>query len=109
MIRVINRNFADKTLISIGINIMSPNLLGNPYRLGKDGDRVQVARLHKRYLWNEIKRNTAIAKELWRLARLHKLGGEVIFVCCCKPHPCHGDNLAAAVRWMAEQLDETPS
>lgn len=55
---------------------------GNPYILGKDGDRQEVVELYKDYLQNR--------KDL--LSQVHELKGKKLG-CYCKPQACHGDIL----------------
>lgn len=56
---------------------------GNPFKLGKDGDRDEVIALYREYLLNR--------PDL--LAALPELRGKTL-VCWCKPLTCHGDVLA---------------
>jgi hypothetical protein len=66
------------------VNIMRPGPWGNPFVIGRDGDRAEV--IAKYSAW--IMRQPAL------MARLGELRGRVLG-CCCKPEPCHGDVLAA--------------
>ena len=55
---------------------------GNPFRIGPDGTRAQVIKLH--YEW--------ILNQKLLLADLLELDGKVLG-CWCSPRPCHGDTL----------------
>jgi hypothetical protein len=55
---------------------------GNPFVIGKDGDREIVIKKYKEYLLSN--------KEL--LESLKELEGKVLG-CYCKPYGCHGDVL----------------
>lgn len=55
---------------------------GNPFVIGKDGDREVVIKKYKEYLLSN--------KEL--LESLKELEGKVLG-CYCKPYGCHGDVL----------------
>ena len=55
---------------------------GNPFVIGKDGDREVVIKKYKEYLLGN--------KEL--LESLKELEGKVLG-CYCKPYGCHGDVL----------------
>ena len=57
---------------------------GNPYLIGRDGDRAQVIARYAAYLRTR--------PDL--LARIGELRGKVLG-CWCRPEPCHGDVLAA--------------
>lgn len=56
---------------------------GNPFRIGRDGDRVEVLRKYRRYLEKH--------PELIEKAR-RELTGKTLG-CFCKPQACHGDIL----------------
>ena len=65
-----------------------PSKWGNPFVIGKDGDREEVIALYRKYLWE--------SKDL--LACLPELIDKNL-VCYCSPDPCHGEVLARAVKW----------
>lgn len=56
--------------------------MGNPFEIGKDGDRKEVIEKYRQYILNK--------PEL--MNSLHELKGKVL-ACWCKPLPCHGDIL----------------
>lgn len=56
---------------------------GNPFVIGKDGDRAQVIAKYEEHL--------LASPEL--LAALPELKGKIL-MCYCKPAACHGDVLA---------------
>jgi len=66
------------------IYIGRPSKWGNPFIIGKDGDREEVIEKYK--IWLVYKSN--LLSEIGELKR-KKLG------CFCKPEACHGDVLAA--------------
>ncbi len=74
-----------------------PGRWGNPFRIGRDGNRAEVITEYRRWLWAEIEAGRV---ELADLASLddRRLG------CWCSPQPCHGDVLAAAAHWAMEQI-----
>ena len=59
---------------------------GNPFVIGKHGDRADVIRLYKEALDGDIARGHLSAEEM---ATLH----EKDLVCYCSPAKCHGDVL----------------
>lgn len=67
------------------VNIMRPSILGNPFRIGPDGDRDRVVNLHLQYAMNRYMTDPRFA------AAVRGLIGKDM-VCCCKPKRCHGDN-----------------
>lgn len=65
------------------VYIGRPSKWGNPFTIGKDGDRAEVVRKYRDW----------IMKQPHLLASLHELRGKVI-ACWCAPLACHGDVLA---------------
>ena len=62
------------------------SMWGNPFVLGRDGDRTEVIAKFKKW----VPTNPAI------MACLGDLRGKVLG-CYCKPKPCHGDVLVELV------------
>ena len=81
---------------SCDIRIDRKTRWGNPFIIGKDGNRDDVIAKYRTWLWDEIKAERISVKDL---AELHdrKLG------CHCAPLPCHGDVLTAAADWAYRQ------
>ena len=59
---------------------------GNPFVIGKDGNREEVIEHFRQHLWLQIKTQKITIQDLVSL-KGKKLG------CFCKPLPCHGDVL----------------
>lgn len=70
---------------------------GNPFRIGRDGDRKEVIAKYRLWLCKEIE------AERIDLAELASLHGKVLG-CWCAPEPCHGEVLARAAKRASEQL-----
>ncbi len=70
---------------------------GNPFIMGRDGDRDTVCEKHKTWLWGEIRAGRVTLQELAAL-KGKRLG------CHCAPKRCHGDTLTAAADWAYEKL-----
>jgi hypothetical protein len=66
------------------VYIGRPSKWGNPFEIGKHGNRAQVISRYERWLRD----NTAL------MAALPELRGKNL-VCWCSPAPCHGDILLA--------------
>ncbi|MTJ94210.1 MAG: DUF4326 domain-containing protein [Desulfovibrio sp.] len=79
------------------IRIMRPSKWGNPFVIGRDGDRNTVLARYREWLWAEINAGRV------RLPDLAGLDGAAL-VCCCAPKPCHGEILLAAAAWAARKL-----
>lgn len=63
------------------VYIGRPSKFGNPFEIGKDGDRSQVLQKYKEWLKTQPELIRAIKEEC---------KGKVL-VCFCKPKACHGD------------------
>lgn len=99
MITIVNR----KTYRGEGVYIGRPSLLGNPYRIGEDGDRDEVIAKYRTWLWQQIRQRGAVYHELLRLAEIVR-NGDLYLICWCKQIDrevgCHGDILKSAITWI---------
>lgn len=66
------------------VYIGRPSKWGNPFKIGRDGDRLAVIEKYRQYLTTR--------PDLAEAARV-ELHGKVLG-CWCYPKPCHGDVLA---------------
>lgn len=87
MCRVVNK-YKEPYDIYIGRGSM----WGNPFVIGKDGDRAEVIAKYRDYLWQNIKHGKINKGDLIGL------DGKVLG-CFCKPLDCHGDIIVRAVEW----------
>jgi len=77
------------------------SIFGNPFVIGRDGDRDQVIEKYRRYLWIDFQRNGDPSKFIRQLAIKAKLM-DIILECFCAPKRCHGDVIVSAVNWLKE-------
>jgi hypothetical protein len=70
------------------VYIGRPSEWGNPFAIGRDGDRAEVIERYERWLLE----NTTL------MAALPQLRGKVLG-CWCAPQACHGDVLV----WLANR------
>lgn len=96
-IQVVNIKFYTGEYFYIGRT--SP--LGNPYVIGKDGNREEVIEKYRRYLWHSIQHLTRAGKYILELAACPD--DDIVLGCHCKPLPCHGDVVRAAIQWLRAQ------
>lgn len=54
MIKVVNR----KTYRGKSVYVGRPSVLGNPFVIGKDGDRPAVIFKYRRWLWTELQQES---------------------------------------------------
>lgn len=66
---------------SYSVYIGRPSALGNPYVIGKDGDRTTVISKFENYARNNSK----------VLQAIDKLQEHDVLGCWCSPHSCHGN------------------
>jgi len=104
MITVVNRRLYKGE----GVYIGRPNLLGNPFRIGRDGTRDEVCARYREWLWRQIRRRGEIYHELLRLAEIAR-DRDLYLICWCKRPErnvsCHGDILKAAVTWIGSTIE----
>lgn len=81
---------------------------GNPYRITKKANREAVVLRYRSYLWKHMhSAKSHLRAEVLRLADRFK-AGESLYLCChCAPARCHGDILAKAIQYFAE--NEAPT
>ena len=92
MIRIVNK----KNYKGPGIYIGRPSPLGNPFAIGRDGDREEVIRKYRDFLNIAIRNDDRIKTEFERIEALSKRG-DVILICWCAPSKCHGDTIKEIV------------
>jgi len=104
MIRVLNRSMISKGGSyppGIYTNIMrGQSVLGNPYRIGKDGDRDEVIAKYRRWLWAQVQAKTEVLDILQDMA---SYAGDINLVCCCAPKRCHGEIVKRAIEWIRRE------
>ena len=79
MTKIVNK-YKEKHDVYIG----RPSLFGNPFSIGKDGDRKEVIAKFREYFRQRIIKDAKFRKEV------QKLKGKILG-CYCKPKECHGD------------------
>ena len=72
------------------------SVLGNPFIIGKDGDRVEVIAKYRDYIWNCLR----VVRELERLSSVDH---NYVLGCHCKPKACHGDVIIKAVEYLKRE------
>ena len=80
---------------SEGVYIGRPSPFGNPFVIGRDGDRDEVIRKYGEYFHDRIARD-----DMFALA-VKGLKGKTL-LCHCHPRPCHGDVIAEYLNGMEE-------
>ena len=75
------------------VRIDRSSVLGNPFVIGKDGNREEVIKKYREYLWNCI----CVVDELKRISLMDD---DVKLGCWCKPKKCHGEVVVKAVEYL---------
>jgi hypothetical protein len=70
--------------IPFDVYIGRGSMFGNPYVMGKDGDREEVIKLYEEYFYKRIAEDEEFKRAVCQL-KGKTLG------CFCKPKSCHGD------------------
>lgn len=70
-----------------GVHIGRPSIFGNPYKIGRDGDRAAVIAKFRAYFLERVGRDADFRR------RVEELRGRTL-LCYCVPEPCHGDVIA---------------
>ncbi len=89
-----------KTYSGRGVYIGRGSVFGNPYRIGKDGNRDQVLALYKRYLWSAVKDENELYHNIIKLCDKLVRDSEINLICHCAPLPCHGDIIKSCIKWI---------
>ena len=84
-----------KAAVGFDVYIGRPSDFGNPFRIGKDGDRTKVVDLFSKYFYNRLKTDPKFKLRVLSL-KGKRLG------CYCKPEQCHGDIIAEYVNTYKE-------
>ena len=84
-----------------GCNGWLGSCLGNRFVIGRDGDRGEVIRKYKVWLWGEWKKGKGeVWCEVMRLVELVESGEDVVLGCWCVPLACHGEVIRDLVLWV---------
>lgn len=95
--RILNKNSSKVPYGSVFIG--RPSKYGNPFVIGKDGDRDTVISLYREYLLDCLDNGTFTTDEIIALY-------ECDLVCYCKPLPCHGDVIHEIAKILKEITGE---
>ena len=91
MIRVVNKRTHRGAAEYIG----RPSPLGNPFVIGRDGDRDAVVAKYADWLARQAAEPGPVREALVRLWRKAKAGEDIHLCCWCAPQRCHGDEVRA--------------
>ena len=99
MIRVVNK-YAGFPSSGHREYIGRPSVLGNPYKIGIDGDRAQVIQKFRDHLDEVLKDpEHPVTRRIRELAIIAR-NGDLFLVCFCAPKSCHGNVIKDAIERM---------
>jgi len=105
MINVINVKWGGE-FVYIGRSFggFKGSVLGNRFKIGVDGDREEVIKKYRVWLWSVIKKGEGIEfDEFVRLCKKEKEEENLNLGCWCKKKgveiSCHGDVLRNGINW----------
>ena len=75
------------------VSIMRGTPFGNPYVIGRDGNRAQVVEMYRAWLLERLQDDDSFA------AAVRGLDGKDL-CCCCAPLQCHGYVLESVAKWL---------
>jgi len=75
--------------------------LGNPFRIGADGDRKEVIEKYRVWLYGQVKMKGAAYLELMRLVKRYQRNEDIVLGCWCYPEQCHAEVIERAVKWLS--------
>lgn len=76
-----------------------PSLLGNPYQIGKDGDRTKVIQKYRCWLWEQLKQRGPVHAKLLKLRNQASVS-DLTLICWCSSLPCHAQVIKGCIEWM---------
>ena len=83
------------------IYVGRPSPLGNPYLLGRDGNREEVIAQYRRWLWAQLQSPGSPQERELRRLLAQAQSGELELLCWCAPLPCHAEVVRSALLWLA--------
>ena len=74
-----------------GTYVGRPTPLGNPYEIGKDGNREQVIAKYREWLIAEMEKDGPPMRMFVSLFDEYRYSGRLILICWCYPQRCHAE------------------
>jgi hypothetical protein len=89
---VVKNRWSDPAIGKNDVYVGRPGKWGNPFKIGRDGDRAEVMAKYRKW----------IVKQKKLLASIHELHGKNL-VCWCWPKECHAEVLLELARKSAAE------
>lgn len=102
-IEVINIKHIDRVPVgSMMFRIGRGTSLGNPFVMDSEEDRAHVIEMYRKWIWRQMSGPGWNGQKaaLRAIMDAQDEGHRVVLACFCKPKPCHGDVIVAAIDWL---------
>jgi hypothetical protein len=101
MIKVVNlKDFVVHKYMHL-VKVDRSTVLGNPYKIGIDGNRTEVIAQYRQWLWGYVEdRHKIVWGALSQLYEDWEKHGILYLGCWCKPKACHADVIKSCLEWM---------
>jgi hypothetical protein len=84
--------------------------LGNPFHVGKSGDRMRCIEMYRRWLWKQVQSKQGKAYvQLMHLVEHYRKGEIIVLGCWCCPEACHAEVVRRAIQYLAKGGDRVAS
>ena len=83
------------------VYVARPSVLGNPFKIGRDGSREQVIARYRAWLWQQLQQADSPQRRELEVLLEQARRQPLALQCWCHPLPCHADVIRAALLWMA--------
>ncbi len=80
-----------------GFSVCRPSPLGNPFRIGSDGDRNEVIRKYQAWFDVAVVHDDRVRAAIEQLTR-EASARDITLLCYCAPQRCHADVIAVEIR-----------
>lgn len=92
MIIIFNKNQEyDATWCDHIVNVMRPNILGNPFAINRFNTRMMVIKSYREWLTAKMLEDSPQKALILKLRELHQEGKNIALICCCVPLDCHAN------------------
>ena len=71
--------------------------LGNPFHMGKDGNRKEVIEKYKVYFDQKMIEDKEFRDKFYQMCKRYKHCDQIQLVCWCYPAQCHGEVIKKAM------------
>lgn len=97
MIQIVNRRWGGKNLVGHTTYVGRPSKLGNPFEIGRDGDREEVIEKYRNWIAEKCRTSSIHRNEILRLARIYSETGQLNLSCWCAPARCHAEIIRSLI------------